>query len=181
MLMSLSSLFLLTSVFMLILSTVPGFQNATRDMFGVKLTASSTFIFHLFWSCCSGGHRHWGRGGKPVSQDNWGHLCWLVHLGISHQICCLPLQGKDVVVIRSLFHLSMMNLLDWVPLLLPQHYRCPGNSPLLHLAAPQQVVLRVQPGVHSQGCSNISHLENIENLQTVPSHHGTQDPGTHPP
>ena len=33
--MSLSSLFLLTSVFMLILSTVPGFQNATRDMFGV--------------------------------------------------------------------------------------------------------------------------------------------------
>ena len=33
-LMSLNSLFLLTSVFMLILSTVPGFQNATRDMFG---------------------------------------------------------------------------------------------------------------------------------------------------
>ena len=35
--MSLNSLFLLTSVFMLILSTVPGFQNATRDMFGVRL------------------------------------------------------------------------------------------------------------------------------------------------
>ena len=42
MLMTLSSLFLLTSVFMLILSTVPGFQNATRDMFGVELTASNT-------------------------------------------------------------------------------------------------------------------------------------------
>ena len=45
-LMSLSSLFLLTSVFMLILSTVPGFQNATRDMFGVGRACSlkRTFI-----------------------------------------------------------------------------------------------------------------------------------------
>ena len=43
--MSLSSLFLLTSVFMLILSTVPGFQNATRDMFGVELTAFTALLY----------------------------------------------------------------------------------------------------------------------------------------
>ncbi len=35
-LMTTSSFFLLTSVFFLIFSTVPGFQNATRDMFGVR-------------------------------------------------------------------------------------------------------------------------------------------------
>ena len=173
--MSLSSLFLLTSVFMLILSTVPGFQNATRDMFGVELTVSSNFIYNLFWSWSSGRHWHWGRGGKPVSQDNWGHLCWLVLPGISHQVCCFSPQGKEVVVIRLPVKLSM--IIDWLSLLLPQYHWCPGNSPILHLPAPQQVVLRVQPGVHSQGCSDISHLENIENLQTVPSHHGTQDPG----
>ena len=178
--MSLSSLFLLTSVFMLILSTVPGFQNATRDMFGVELPAAySTFIPNFLWPCCSGRHWYWGWGREPVSQDNWGHLCWLVHPGISHQVCCVSPQGKDVVVIRLPLELSM--ILDWLSLLLPQYHWCPGNSPILHLPAPQQVVLRVQHGVHSQGCSDISHLENIENLQTVPSHHGTQDPGSHPP
>ena len=48
-LMSLSSLFLLTSVFMLILSTVPGFQNATRDMFGVELTVLLPALLYVIY------------------------------------------------------------------------------------------------------------------------------------
>ena len=47
--MSLSSLFLLTSVFMLILSTVPGFQNATRDMFGVELIQPIALIKYIIY------------------------------------------------------------------------------------------------------------------------------------
>ena len=124
-----------------------------RHVWGRAYTAHSTYQIHLIWSCCSGRHRHWGRGGKPLSQDNWGNLCWLVHPGISHQVCRVSPQGEQVVVIRLPAKLSLT--IDWLSLLLPQYNWCPGNSPILHLPAPQQVVLSVLTGVHRQGSSDI--------------------------
>ena len=87
-LMTTSSFFLLTSVFFLIFSTVPGFQNATRDMFGVGENNFSVVLKDF-----PGRYRRQGCWRNTFSKSDRGHFRLLVHAGVSHQIHCLSSQG----------------------------------------------------------------------------------------
>ena len=94
--MILNSFFLLTSVFFLILSTVPGFQ--------VGLSFLSSWVQTFSLECHSRlvGSRNWHGWwrGNFVLEDHWSHLCWLVHFGIYNQISRLSAQGKHIFQIK---------------------------------------------------------------------------------
>ena len=142
-----SSLFLFTSIIMLILSTLPEFQvsswlsnklfqnwNSNYQQFlgnqnsifsnsvnfskQIKTFENKKFLGNI-----------WGRGGRrelffPV---NWSDFCWLVHPGVSHQIYRLSIKSKsftfelqyltNYVSFKFEFILSFLNIIDLLGIL----------------------------------------------------------------
>ena len=74
---------------------------------------------------------------------------------------------------------SSITIPGGVPALLAQHHRRSRHPPLLHVPAPQQTLLRVLPGVHRQGGSDLQNTQNPPDIQTVSSHHRAQNSGLH--
>ena len=134
-------------------------------MFGVSFKAkwSLNIVKNVL-----GKYGRWWWGRKSIFEDYRSHLCRMVYPGVFDQICCVSSQGNVVFT----YFRENCSVLGWVPPFLSEHHWRPRHPPLLHVPAPQQTLLRILPGVHRKGGSDIQNSEDSPNLQTLETHHG---------